>query len=266
MELSIDVGVLALTLLLVSRPAQAQTTYPIQGSIILENGITYEPLAVILEDLSLRPVDEVFVDVSGNFHFQNVQEGTYYVRISEEGFEEFTQRVEVPEYNRDMQIFLHRLPKSPGTPTEFVLGGRFQVDVRQLSIPEKALLEYRRALDDDKRGRISKAIQRLRRALAIAPTFVEAALQLGVILYRIDQLDDAEATIKQAIAVEPAEPRLGLLMANVYLKQGRYQQALSQIDAYLNHNPDGKERAVAEAAKARLMRAVRPRPAHAVRN
>lgn len=247
---------LILVLVLLPQGGQ-QRTYSIRGSVSFDGYPTDQSVVVYLEALSARAVEELIADASGNFIFRDVPAGTYYVRVKQEGFEEVAQRVELPAYDRDVTIYLRRKPDEPPiTEHEISLGNKFEVDIRQLSIPETAVREYRKALNENKQGKTLSAIKRLRQALNLAPNFIEAAFHLGSTLYRIGHFEDAEKILKRALMIAPKEPHLHLMLANVFLKEGKYEQALSEIDSYLRDNPNGLERESAETTRSQLIEAM----------
>ena len=242
--------------LLLLAPTEQRQEFSIQGSVRFEEGSANGPILVFLEALSLRPIEQTYADVSGNFTFRDVAPGSYYVRVKTEGFEELAQRLELPVYDREVTIFLRRKSRALPKSNEILLGTKFQVDVRQLSIPEKAVRQYQKALEEDKKGNTSSAIRRLRDALSVAPSFIEAAFQLAATLYKTGDFQDAEQTLNQGLAVNPKNPQLRLMLASVLIKRNKYAQALAEIDSYLQENPAGLKRSSAEATRSQLIRAL----------
>ncbi|MBI2149029.1 MAG: tetratricopeptide repeat protein [Acidobacteria bacterium] len=249
---------LQLTLLLLLAPAfvTAQKTYPVEGAVVLEGGFTNRPITVFLEALNSRPVEEVSATVGGEFRFVDVPAGLYFIRVKHDGFEEAAQRVEVPAFNRPVTITLQRKPNAIASQSDVELGGRFQVDIRQLSIPKDAVREYQKALDENKKGRTARAMDGLRRALRIAPNFMEAAFHLGSLFYEAGRFADAEDVLMRGLKAVPAAAKLRLMLANVFVKERKYAQALHQIDAYLAENPDGPDRTSAETTRSQLIRSM----------
>lgn len=248
---------LRLALFLTLLPAAGQMRgYSVQGVVTIDGLPIGRSVVVYLEELSARPTQQTLTDGFGNFSFQDVLSGTYYVRVKEEGFEETAQRINLPEYNRDVALSLQRKASTTPPVAEFRLGTEYQVDIRQLSIPENALREYQKALDEDKHGNTSSAIRQLRQALKLAPNFIEAAFRLGSALYKVGHFEDAEDILKKALQIAPKEPHLHLMLANIFVKEGKYEQALSEIDSYLKDNPAGAERISAERTRSQLIRAI----------
>jgi tetratricopeptide (TPR) repeat protein len=248
---------LKLTLVLFLAPQTApQQKYSIDGTVVFDGGFTNRPIVVFLEPLSSRPVEEVKADAAGNFRFVDVPGGSYYIRVKHQGFEEAAQRVEVPAFNREVVISLQRKANTLAPESEIDLAGKFPVDIRPFSIPEDAVREYQRALDDDGKGKTARAIERLRRALSIAPNFIEAAFHLGSTFYHGGHFEDAEKVLVRALKAAPAAAKLRLMLANVFMKERKYDQALLQIDAYIKENPDGPERTSAETTRSQLIQAM----------
>jgi Flp pilus assembly protein TadD len=84
-----------------------------------------------------------------------------------------------------------------------------------------------------------------------APAF----FSLGMALYKIAMLDRAEVALKKALELAPKMFQVRLLLANVYLKQQRYDNLMEQLDRYLVENPNGEQRAAVEEMRRTLVQA-----------
>jgi tetratricopeptide (TPR) repeat protein len=80
-----------------------------------------------------------------------------------------------------------------------------------------------------------------------------AFLNLGVALYKAAQLDRAEAALKKALELAPKMLHVRLMLANVYLKQERYDSLLEQLNKYLSENPKGEQRQAVEQMRDQLL-------------
>jgi tetratricopeptide (TPR) repeat protein len=84
-----------------------------------------------------------------------------------------------------------------------------------------------------------------------APAF----FSLGTALYKFAMLDRAEAALKKALELAPKMFQARLMLANVYLKQQRYDSLMDQLDRYLAENPTGEQRPAVEQMRRTLMEA-----------
>ena len=80
-------------------------------------------------------------------------------------------------------------------------------------------------------------------------------MTLGLALYKFAQLDRAEAALKKALELAPKMFQARLMLANVYLKQQRYDSLMDQLDRYLAENPNGEQRSAVEEMRRTLIQA-----------
>jgi Tfp pilus assembly protein PilF len=81
-----------------------------------------------------------------------------------------------------------------------------------------------------------------------------AFFSFGVALYKFAMLDRAEAALKKALELAPKMFQVRLLLANVYLKQQRYDNLMEQLDRYLSENPNGEQRPAVEEMRRTLIK------------
>jgi tetratricopeptide (TPR) repeat protein len=85
-----------------------------------------------------------------------------------------------------------------------------------------------------------------------APAF----FSLGVALYKAMQLERAENELKRALDLAPKSGTIRLALANVYLKQQRYDSTMEQLNTYLAENPKGEQRQAALDMRDQLQQAL----------
>jgi predicted Zn-dependent protease len=68
-------------------------------------------------------------------------------------------------------------------------------------------------------------------------------------------LDRAEVALKKALELAPKMFQVRLMLANVYLKQQRYDNLMEQLDRYLAENPNGDQRPAVEEMRRTLIQA-----------
>lgn len=107
-----------------------------------------------------------------------------------------------------------------------------------LSIPDRAMKEYREAQRCLARRESGEASVHLSRALQIAPQFAAAWNQLGTIAYQSGRYRDAEANFRRALDADPAsfEPLVNL--GGVLLNLGRPQEATSYNERAVARRPN----------------------------
>jgi Tfp pilus assembly protein PilF len=75
---------------------------------------------------------------------------------------------------------------------------------------------------------------------------------LGVLFYRANSNALAEGSLNQALFIEPYLGSARLALANLYIRQKKWNEARSQLDKYLSDNPFAADRAQVESFRAKL--------------
>ncbi|HET7603336.1 MAG TPA: tetratricopeptide repeat protein, partial [Gemmatimonadales bacterium] len=99
-------------------------------------------------------------------------------------------------------------------------------------------------------GSFDQARQAYERELVSNPRSVHSLYRLGVLASWRGDLDSALALAASARAIEPADPDVRLLQAQVLSWQGKLPAAISSYDSIVSDNPD---RLDAQVARARVL-------------
>lgn len=236
-------------------------SYDIQGNITPDPGVIVDsPFVVELLNGASGTVNCVYSTPNGNFSFQDVPPGIYTIRVRREGFEDAVQRVEVPVTGELPGIPVHR--GHPQTAEDEVphLGDHYRVNVRQLATPPDAIRHYEKGLAELKEGNTDRGIWHLQRAIGIAPDFLEAAYQLSEVFYMSERYADAEQLLTRTLMAAPTEERLHLVLAKVLVRERKFKEALSEVDAYLQSDAKDADREMLGKFRAKLIRHVIPNP------
>jgi len=75
----------------------------------------------------------------------------------------------------------------------------------------------------------------------------------GVTFYRSHSYRIAEASFKEALSINSRMGMTRLALANVYIQQHEWKQALDQFDSYLSENPKAANRSQVEAIRAKVI-------------
>ena len=222
--------------------------YVIRGKIVFDNPHPPdERIEVRLEQSGRQLIDVVFSDSIGNFRFRNFLPNTYYVVIEVEGYEPVRERVELSSsFRSNLTIFLNSKTVSRGTEKGGFEGDPKVVDINELraDYPDKAVEEYEKALKDAEKGNAGKAVDRLEKAVQLAPDFHQAQNNLGVQYKALGRYRDAERTFEIArdLNRNAAQPliNLGSMYVDEAQKQsssgeeeralGTYQKAVASLE------------------------------------
>ncbi len=209
----------------------AERTFELAGRITPELGAS-----VSLHGATTAFAGSTLADAHGRFRFPGLLPASY------------TLIVFVPargEIRRTLDV-------GPGTANE---KGRVEIEVafddaratpdpgtvsaRNLSIPESAQSEYRRAQKVLGKRDTAKAIEHLKRAVEIAPQFAQAWNNLGTIAYHQQRFPDAAAYFQRALAADPSayEPLVNL--GGVLINLGNLDEAYTfNLNAVLRRPND----------------------------
>jgi predicted O-linked N-acetylglucosamine transferase (SPINDLY family) len=120
-------------------------------------------------------------------------------------------------------------------------------------------------------GSIREACERYREAVAAAPAYARAHLNLGIGLEASGQAPEARREFETALELEPQNPFVSYNLGNLLLKQGDLERAENLLREALTHKPEFPEAHVAlsnilidrgdeEGAEAALRAALNARP------
>ncbi len=91
-------------------------------------------------------------------------------------------------------------------------------------------------------------------AVELNPRTALGHYYLGASLYKTGDLQRAQSQLTRAKQLDDALLPVYLMLANVYLKQERFELVLAELDAYLEKDPLESERQAAERMQAQVRR------------
>ncbi len=205
--------------------AVAQNTFG--GRVVA--GVESTGIVVTIERQGGQILMQTFTDSRGAFRFQDVSaadrsnDNYVYLVVEEEGFKPYRERLDATQIRGGGVFTIYLEPEGavPGA------GDGTAVDVRQLlaEIPEDALEEYERALEDADDGDHEDAAERLERAIEIAPDYYDAWIDLGGQYNALDRFDDAKRAYEQAVAVNPNGALAYVNLGALYYQEGQRHAA-----------------------------------------
>ena len=169
----------------------------------------------------------VLSDMNGNFSFQSLRAGNYTVVIDGgEFFETVRETVFIEpatvsprrasggvSISRPFTVQVYLRPKAqPNNAKAGVLNAALA------GVPKPAVELYNQAIESARNGESDKAIEHLKRAVALYPGFALALNELGVQYLKRGQVDKAAEALHSAVGLSPEafEPRLnyGIVLLN----------------------------------------------------
>ena len=220
--------------------AQKGRLLELRGELLLEPQVRLEGVKVLvrLSSVSAPYSAHTWSDRKGRFKFSGLSAGTYSLSVLLSNRAEEEQTIEVtPSFANARGIVTTTITLtrvgSPRRPS-----AQDTVSVRELSIPEAARKEFRRANQQLGKRNLKGAILSLEKAVALAPQFVAALNQLGTICYQTQDYARAERYFRQALAQDPdAFPPLLNLGAALF-SLSRYEEALQINRQAVEAQPD----------------------------
>jgi len=209
----------------------------IQGDIITPNGQRLDhPVIVWLS--SNRGETSTTSNGNGSFFFRQLGGGRFTVRVDAgEGYEPATEEVNIADsgssgnMSRVGQIYsvqIHLRPKSNQPITKGVISA---------NDPPKAAVDlFNKALESVKDGNRDKAIEQLKAALAIHPTFTAALNGLGVQYLKLGKYEAASEAFAKALQLAPDNFNLHLNSGISLFSLNKYAEAETQFAAALAKN------------------------------
>jgi tetratricopeptide (TPR) repeat protein len=176
----------------------------------------------------------------GRFRFHKISAGTYTLAISTAVRGQVLQTIELSPGTVDSKGRLDILLRIDDSrlESEGVRNSGATVSATVLSIPDRAIREYEEARRCLTRRDTDRASAHLSRAVEIAPQFVAAWNQLGVMAYQAQRYSDAEAKFRRALDADPEafEPLVNL--GGVLLNLARPKEALGYNQRAITRRPN----------------------------
>jgi len=166
------------------------------------------------------------LSADGRFNFWNVPYGPYTLSIRVPGHEPLSQEISVPAESYVMIEVGARTRSSD----------RIVTSVVELQIPPSARRQYERARDRLRKGDCSHALKYLAEAIKLFPDYADAHNATGNCQVQLQHPNLAEEAFKRAIELT-ASVYPALNLADLYIKQGRLDEADTVLTRALRRNP-----------------------------
>jgi tetratricopeptide (TPR) repeat protein len=238
---------LALALLLPGTlRSQVQILGRIIGQVRAPNG-DY-PSRQILVELRLHggTIESVYTDNGGRFGFSNLQANGYRIVINDEEYYQVEERADVnPDVmpSTRLQINLRSRDTTRNNDPAGVRasgGNPYLVNPADYNkrFPKKALKEYERGVNAERKGDHDEAIAHYQSALKIAPEYYPAHNNLGSIYLSKADFKSAEEQFQETVRLDQNDAQAYFNLGNVFLLKSQFTDAEAAVASGLQRRPD----------------------------
>jgi len=201
----------------------------IEGRVALPSGFSAERNVRITLKNSQMVLSTRYSNKHGEFRFDNLSEGVYYVQ-AEVDSEEFEPVVEKVSLGRGivsqvrLQLRENKLP--------LALNASRVVSVAELrqSVPSAARKEYELGLKSVAKGDFINAAAHFREAISIYPEYLAARNDLGAQYLKLKRLDEAEKHFQIVLERDPKNFNAKFNLGLVSVERKNYQDAILQLN------------------------------------
>ncbi len=199
----------------------------IEGRVSLPSGFEAQRYVKITLRNSQVILYTRFTGKHGEFRFDSLSEGVYYVRAEIDEFEPAEQQIAlgrgiVSEVN--LQLREKKLHYSPN-PARVVS----VAELRQ-AVPSGARKEYELGLKAVNKGDVATAATYFEKALSIYPEYLAARNDLGAQFLKLKRIDEAEKNFQMVMTADPKNFNAKFNLGLVRVERKEYPEAIYQLN------------------------------------
>jgi Flp pilus assembly protein TadD len=232
------------------------TEYTINGRLIFGNTSAPDDRIEVrlMGNSSAQVLQTAYSDSGGNFEFRGLQSGAYVIAIDVPDYEEIREPVQVVSFGGSQRVTHVSILLNRTTNIRRGLAGGLPsddpdvIDVAEMqqNFPKKAVDEYKKAMEDRKKGDNKSALKRLLGAAELAPTFYQVHSNLGVIYQEMKQFRDAEREYRRAAELNPRSPQPLINLGSLFIEESdtRRSEGYRVMGALLDNAMDSLDDAI----------------------
>jgi Tfp pilus assembly protein PilF len=189
------------------------------------------------------PAGDVYTDAQGQFIFQSLPGGDYWVVVEADGFQpvrEHTRLDAVISPTAQVNPVLEPVVTTGAKPSPVISGSASSHTLNaKTPTPDfnpKALREFDKGNKSKQKGDLQSAIAHYKKAVEIDPQFYPGLNNLGAAYELEKDHGRAEETLRKSIAIDPRDGEGYLNLGHVFYEEGRYPEALVQLQEGLKRS------------------------------
>jgi tetratricopeptide (TPR) repeat protein len=232
---------------LVTASVFAQGVHTLQGRVMTPDGT--QPTAPVKITLTFngRRIYETFTDLSGRFSFASLARGTYQLTAEGDGqtFQTTSVYAEVAAFGSAPQLFTQDIQLRPIAAK--TVGQTGVVNAFTQNVPTAARQALKRAAKLNGELKTEAAIKQILEAIRIFPAYFQAHLDLGNIFLKAGRFEQAIAELDRAREIDPNDDRAYQSFGLVLMKQKNYAVAVAIFAEAARLNPNNPMNALMRA-------------------
>jgi tetratricopeptide (TPR) repeat protein len=178
-----------------------------------------------------------YCDHKGFYSFTALPDGSYRITVSAPGF--LPRNADVLLNHSAREEVTVEVSAAPDTVGYELDGGT--VSVAWLAVPEKARNKFLKAQERFAKRDFNGAIKLLNEALANDSNFVYAYNQLGLAYWDLQKFPEAKEAFERAIAIDPKFMQAPMNLADMYVSQQQYAEAVPILSQVSEKHPERGE-------------------------
>ena len=199
----------------------------IEGRVSLPSGFDAERYVKITLRNSQVILFTRFTGKHGEFRFDNLSEGIYYVRAEIDEFEPAEQSIALGRgIVSEVNLQLREKKVHYAFNTSRVVS---VAELRQ-AVPSAARKEYELGLKAVNKGEVTSAATYFEKALSIYPEYLAARNDLGAQFLKLKRIDEAEKNFQMVMANDPKNFNAKFNLGLVGVERKDYPEAISQLN------------------------------------
>jgi tetratricopeptide (TPR) repeat protein len=201
----------------------------IAGRVMLPSGLTDAGHLKIILRNTQAPLATLYSDKNGEFHFDNLSSGTYFVEVfpDETQYEPVLQQIRLKPGEPAYMVL--SLKGKLGVPAKAERGSVVSVAEDERLVPASARQAFEQGERLIDKGEVEAAIAQLNKAIAIYPDYVKARNRLGVQYLKGRRLPEAAEQFKAILDKNPKYFDARLNFGIVLYEQRRMAEAADEL-------------------------------------
>lgn len=201
----------------------------IEGRVTLPSGFAAERSIRITLRNTQMIISTRYTNKHGEFRFDNLPEGSYYVE-ADAGGDEFEPAVKQVGLGRGIVMQVTLQLGNKGLSLTYTSSRVVSVAELRQAVPAAAKKQYELGLKSVAKGDLNTAASRFEAALAIYPEYLAARNDLGAQYLKLKRIDEAEKQFQTVLANDPKNFNAQFNLGLVRVERKAYADAISELN------------------------------------